>query len=606
MFRQTIFSKKKLLVGFLIASLLFGASVNLTQVAAVEIIDYNAASLTGSLTSFQMIGEEWESDADVASVLDPTDTATTFNFEGTDWQITNPVIDLSESNFGKISSDWLGVANDADYPASAGVDYWLLNGTSAPVNEKVAATPTLTTNPTSATVNPANGGHKMTVTHYYPADTDAANEEQLSWWPLDGDISGTDDALTSSSYIYFQVALKIDQDNATDSQSVAGVYVAISDGSTWYYIGIQILNGTSAGFMGVVGSTPADDTWTDYDSFSDTTGAAPHVATGGRFYNEKLAIADNTFYETGLLVNIQDLVNADPESADRISTYYIEGWGFNSRTRFSEGAAAATAEIHNIMVVDDVQDVGLYEQTATTDGTTQQSDNWLNGTSMTLSSGNTDKYPLKDGTVLPLRINRLAFTSAVLEMDGAESWASKDRDALKATRLDIFDTDFGAEEPMSEPSTWYLNISSLSSSRQILQIDIEADTAFQSDGDLESSWSISDKDGSPSINDRGDIYTNFNDIDGDLQVTPKTAIPDSNSIQVKITSEYLVTDFETISPIGFFAALVRDTGNWFNSLPDWIRWLVTIGLIVVIVLVVLALVTRSRLEKKILGKNIGK
>lgn len=573
------------------------AFASVTPVSAASATDTNVPEIFGSQSSaINIINDEYNSNNDIETYLTNTATTSTLSIEG-NRTFTNQVVDLSESTFGKPSSDWLGTANDADFPATAGVNYWNLNGSTSPVAEDSSATVT----EGISSPSPASSGHYYQTTMTFASDTNTDIDYTFTYNEIDGDITGTDNEITSTSHLYIQAAFKIDQDNDTDANTEVGIFVVFSDGATNYILGAGITNGTAARFMGASDwSTAAATAFVDSDTIADTTGQSPVAATGGRFWVESITPADNTWVEVGVLWNIQDMINNDPETADEITAIKVIGWGITSRIKFSEGAVATYAKVRNVMIMDNVQDFSLYESILSTDSSTDKTNNWLNGTSITLDQK--DRYELSDGFVFQIPVQRLTFSSHdLIYMYETRTLSEKSESSLSFTHSYLFDTSIGSEEPLSAPGTLYLNISSLSETAyQIQQLTLAGDTAFASDGDLNSGWTIVDTNSAPTINEISDVYTNWANIGGDLRITPKTAIAASNEYTVKIKSSAPLGD--SIFAESGLAGSAQQLGAFFTQedflfLPLW-TWAGIIALLAIATLGMMAF-TESKRERRI-------
>ena len=576
-------------------SLLF---VGVGNVSAIELNDYNSVYVWGDLAATTIIGSEWITDADISVELLPTDVQTTLSMTESgvsDATIIQQVVDLPESSFGRISTDWIGVANDADYPASAGVDYWAINGSTSPLSEDLEFT-FATGYPSVSSPSPASGGLYHEIKIMFPTDTDDTVEHGYAYFPLDGDIAGVDSEITDASYLYIQAAMTIDTYNNSLADSGC-VFVAFSDGATNYILGTGLANSTSAVFLGATWTGEADDTMADTDVIADSDGKSPVGATGGRVLIEELTPTDGTAYDSGILLNIQDTITADPESADEITAVKVIGWGVAATGQYSEaGADGFTAKVRNVMIVDDIEDLCLYEEVDTSASSTKTGNNFINGTSITLNDD--EDYPLSHGSILPLRVNRLVFSDANLKLDGVETWnTAPSSSTLRANRRDTFDTVWGAEEPIAEPTTWYLNVTGLNVDRKITQINIEGEDMYASDGDLSASWTVVDRNSAPSINDYLDIYNEFKDMDGELKITPKTAIPNSNTLQVDVEFSIASGDSEGIALGGIFVAF--DNMSLFGiSGTGWLG-ILAVSVAAIIIVIMIGKRTDSKLEQRI-------
>ena len=80
---------------------------------------------------------------------------------------------------------------------------------------------------------------------------------------------------------------------------------------------------------------------------------------------------------------------------------------------------------------------------------------------------------------------------------------------------------------------------------------------FDSQGDIMSTWSASDKDGTPTINEISDIYNSFSQITGDIVFTSSNGISSSNELTVRVKYYIQPSDLDSLLSIGFFTGLGR-------------------------------------------------
>ena len=523
-----------------------------------------------------ILNEDFVSDDDVDTYLTFEDSQNILYLENTNARLENQVVDLTTSSFGKHSTDWLGTPNDADYPASAGVDHWVLNGSTNPSESNLAASG----NPTStvSAPSPASGGYKMTTTIYPDStDSDATVESYVASWAVDGDIAGVDDVITEDSYLYIQAALKYVSSQSVAARKSVGITLWFSDGASLYPITFMITNITYAYSVtvdtnGINTGTTADDTW--YTQAADTS--IPTIAdniiqtatVGSRVFVEESIATSGTSYEFGYLLNIQNII--DEDSTNGISVTQIEGYSVWMTSMYCNSTTTeyATITLRNLMIVDNIKDASFYEDTDTEDTTIRQSDNFLNGTSLTLSDS--DQYPLENGFdfALDVPINRLVLDSFDYIVSPYSMDLEANEDTYDLTRVSYFNLKVNSEEPFDAP-TYSCNFTNLDANDGLQQIKFDSVLLFESDGDLRTGHSVSHT--SSTFNEIGDIYDAT--ISEDIVVVPDEAISTSDtSYEIEVT--YRLTSAE-------YDIVVGSTGlgwiDYLKLLPAVILIIVTFG-----------------------------
>jgi len=499
-----------------------------------------------------------ESDVDTFMTWDDSNEKLTISYE-TNMKIYNPVINLVQSSI-KGKSDPL-IANEFIWNGST----W--DNTADSTNWDIEA---------MGSLQKDSQGYYLSWNWDVNEDTGTATNAETSIFQADDNVDSTVDGYSfdDNDFVYIVATPDFDpKQNSTLYKNKIDIVLYLGYGASSTYVMISFNAGSG----------------TDETSISDTDEALNYFNADGKSYVfcfnllNMLNIRTGGSYTSGVIdkVRVQRYL-------DTIGTEPIK----NSVNTTNDGASLILRQFC-ILESEDPDGFHLIESNfdAQNDETYDIITNDTDGT-VALSLDDTTKS-LTELNNLNAEFHYLTLSDGIAEWSfSGREWESVDRDALVATALDSFDIKDSSEEPLSYSGTYYVNYTSISSDYEIQQIWLDDDEVFQSDGDLDSGFTLQDKD--TSFNELSDLYTN--DIDGEIRITPATSITASNQL----------SDADSLSPLGFFAMISRSISSFWDNLPEWARWILGIGFIIFAPLLVLALLTRSKLERKLLGRNIGK
>lgn len=539
----------------------FSQASQVTPVTAQTASGYNKMEVWGSQTTDWVIyHEDYETDDDVLTVITGGDgvDANVLSLFDADLRVEALGIDWTESSLGKNTADWTGVVGSTTNTADGGVNYWMVNASTP--DETSAGGNGVTWGTVSKTA-PASGGYSYMITGTSAESSENSDEDHENrYWVIEEELVDID--ITPNSYFYFNVAVKSSGVNET-KDSRAYVWMVFSDNVNDIMIFYTF-----------------DASATDSTAWADST---PQTNTGGTITEDDTIIwqrdlsTANTYEELVHYFNIEDICQLSAAYSTFSPVRLAE---FGVGMAFDYAGETVTVEINQLMIVDNIDDLSLFEDTDASDSSTQRNDNFPNATARTISEA--DLYSLEDGFVFALDnqipLNRFSLTSYDVIASPGSSTVTVDRGESQISREDTFDTSFPTDERATEP-TWLVNWSVFDADREIEQLTIDGDPVFQADYDVETSdYTLTDKDGSPAINERSDIYDDLTDIDGNVQITPATALGNSNALVITALWN---------APSGDMDALEYGSSDWDKPLITIAGLAITPLFLVVVIGIVL-------------------
>jgi hypothetical protein len=565
------------LLSCLLLSLFLFSSIVSVQGSTMQTVNQFEVYGTSS-TSWTIYGSDYEKDVDVQTNI----SENSLHLFDSNYKLNDFTVDLTETSIGKASPDDWSTVSDT-------YNYWVANSTFSRATVQDGSSDTVNKQAGTPSSDSGLNGFAMRFTSSMNGEsTENADRDGVVWHNTMNQVVGDDDCLLLS----YEFDPHSDAINKTKNV-IVGVYATIED-SAGNYISINMQEGCTSS---------SDNTEFKDGSSSYNPNAFLQSVTQDDtvFVRRNFSTADTI--ERVRLVDIQDVLRISSEAGSGATPTKIVEMGVWMSYKYAVGSDS-TFTIKQATLVDEVDDLSFFEKVDSSDSLEKRENNLFNATSISIEVE--DDYNLVNGydfaldSDLPL--NRLTLSSYNVIVDRySTQYTETDRDNLVAKRRDQFDTSPDSDERITMPTTMYLNLSLLNPDYQFMNIWIEGSAVFSGTGDIESDYSITDSDGSPTIDETEDIYGNLADIDGDVRFHHSDLDSENNILTISIKYPVTLTDLEEISPLGFFAGLFNTGTDLWSSLvgwmPEWLQWVVAVLGIIGVTLVLAVSFTETRIEK---------
>lgn len=327
-----------------------------------------------------------------------------------------------------------------------------------------------------------------------------------------GEFSGVDIELNANSYVYMNYAFTLSVLNTTAIPTLGVYWIVRTAGGADVAICYSVASGVTTDTAWEDSSTSA----TESSLFDQTDEDVVRWETNATSTSEVEYVS---YWKVDDLLSKSAAYTSDTPAQ-------IKEWGYFATSKYSSansGGTVGTLKVKNLLFVDNIEDLALFEKTDKSDSAAQESNNFPNATAQAISP--TDEYVLDDGFEFyissEIPINRITLSAYTVVYAPTNTYSVYDRTNSIVQKRLIFDSNPPTDERITDPSTLYLNISSLNINYQITgayETTVDSENAFwDSDGDLRSAYTCVDKDSSPTLNELSDIYEDMSVIDAPIR-----------------------------------------------------------------------------------------